>query len=162
MNKQDLKNRIEIAFNNFINAIQQHTDVNKKRADGGWSVGEIASHILKSTSTDLGNTRKTERPFDKNAEDIKNLFLDFNTKFKNAPNLEPDHRQYSKEEIIRSLQANCNNILKMIDHDDLTETCIDWSVPGWGNLTKYECVILFETHTIRHTWQVNQFNSVTA
>ena len=47
MNKNDLKLRIETVFNNFINAIQQHADINKKRADGGWSVGQIANHILK-------------------------------------------------------------------------------------------------------------------
>jgi hypothetical protein len=162
MNKQDLKNRIEAVFNNFIDAVKKHDDINKKRADGGWTVGEIADHILKGTGTDLGKTEKTTRAYDKNVADIKNVFLDFKRKLKNAPNLEPDHKQYSKDDVLRDLATNRNNVLKMIDTEDLTETCIDWSVPGWGNLTKYECVILYEVHTFRHTRQVNEFYNVTA
>ena len=158
MNKNDLKLRIETAFNNFINVIQQHADINKKRADGGWSVGEIGNHILKGTDTNLGSTKKTERPYDKNADAIKALFLDFGKKFSTAPDIEPDEKQYTKEDLIVSLRESREEIFEMIDKEDLTETCVDWELPGWGNLTKYECVILYENHIIRHTKQAIDFN----
>jgi hypothetical protein len=162
MNKNDLKLRIETAFNNFINAIQQHADINKKRADGGWSVGQIGNHILKGTDTNLGSTKKTKRPYDKNADAIRALFLDFSKKLSTAPDIEPDEKQYIKEDLIVSLRESQKGIFQMIDKEDLTETCVDWELPGWGNLTKYECVILYETHTIRHTKQVIDFNKATA
>jgi len=162
MNKNDLKIRIDTVFNNFIHAIRQHDDINKKRADGGWSVGQIANHILKGTDTNLGSTKKTERPYDKNAGAIKALFLDFNKKFPNAPDIEPDAREYSKEDLTASLRQSREHVFRMIDHEDLTETCVDWALPVWGHLTKYECVILFENHMIRHTNQVTDFNKVAA
>jgi len=162
MNKNDLKLRIETVFNNFINAIQQHADINKKRADGGWSVGQIANHILKGPDTNLGSTKKTERPYDKNADAIKALFLDFGKKFPNAPDIEPDAKHYTKEDLVVSLRESRGKIFQMIGQEDLTETCVDWQVPVWGNLTKYECVILYENHIIRHTKQVIDFNKVTA
>jgi len=158
MNKNDLKLRIETVFNNFINAIQQHADINKKRADGGWSVGQIGNHILKGTVTNLGSTKKTERPYDKNADAIKALFLDFGKKFSTAPDIEPDEKQYTKEDLIVSLRESQEEIFQMIDKEDLTETCVDWELPEWGNLTKYECVILYENHIIRHTKQAIDFN----
>src|SRR5688572_616485 len=126
MNKNDLKLRIETVFNNFINAIQQHADINKKRADGGWSVGQIGNHILKGTDTNLGSTKKTERPYDKNADAIKALFLDFDQKFSNAPDIEPDVKHYTKEDLIVSLRESREGVSQMIDEDDLTETCVDW------------------------------------
>ena len=162
MNKNDLKLRMETVFNNFIHAIQQHTDINKNRVDGGWSVGQIANHILKGTDTNLGSTKKTERPYDKNADSIKMLFLDFGKKFSNTPDIEPDVKQYTKEDLIISLYELQKEVFQMIDNEDLTETCVDWELPVWGNLTKYECVILYENHIIRHTKQVTDFHKVTA
>jgi hypothetical protein len=161
MDKNDLKLRFETVFNNFIDAIQQHADINKKRADGGWSVGQIANHILKGTDTNLGSTKKKERPYDKNADAIKALFLDFGKKFSNAPDIEPDARQYTNEDLIVSLRESREKVFQMIDREDLTETCVDWELPVWGNLTKYECLILFENHIIRHTKQVIDFNKMT-
>ncbi|AYB33563.1 DinB family protein [Chryseolinea soli] len=162
MNKNELKLRMETVFDHFIHALQQHDDVNRKRADGGWSVGQIANHILKGTDTNLGSTKKTERAYDKNADAIKALFLDFGKKFTNAPDIEPDAKHYTKEDLIVSLRASRDEVFRMIDQEDLTETCVDWELPVWGNLTKYECAILYENHIIRHTKQVIDFNKVTA
>lgn len=162
MNKNDLKLRIETVFNNFISAILQHADINEKRADGGWSVGQIANHILKGTDTNLGSTKKTERPYDKNADAIEALFLDFDQKFSNAPDIEPDAKHYIKKDLIASLCESQEKVFQMIDKEDLTEICVDWELPVWGNLTKYECVILYESHIIRHTKQVTDFNKVPA
>ena len=162
MDKVNLKLRIETVFDNFINAVQQHADINTKRADGGWSVGQIGSHILKGTDTNLGSVKKTERPYDENAGTIKALFLDFDKKFSTAPDLEPDIKQFIKEDLIGSLQESQEKIIQMIEREDLTETCVDWELPVLGNLTKYECVILYENHVIRHTRQVIDFHKVTA
>jgi len=106
MSKNDLKLRNEIVFNSFINAIQQHADINKQSADGDWSVGEIGNHILKGTDTNLGSTKKKQRPYDKNADAIKALFLDFGKKFSSAPDIEPEEKQYTKQYLIVSLRES--------------------------------------------------------
>jgi hypothetical protein len=162
MEKELVKEKIQMAFENFKTAILHHSDINKKRADGGWSVGEIANHILKGTSANLGATKKTERPYDQHAEGIRNLFLNFKMKFPAAPVLRPDSRLYSIEDTISLLDNSKEGILKMIESKDLTETCIDIAVPVWGKLTKFEWLVLFENHLIRHTKQVNEFNTVVA
>ena len=125
-------------------------------------MGQIADHILKGTDTNLGSTKKTERPYNKNADAIKAMFLDFGKKFSTAPDIEPDARQYAKEDLIVALRESQKKVFQMIDKEDLTETCVDWELPTWGNLTKYECVILYENHIIRHTNQVIDFNKATA
>lgn len=153
---------MEEAFTNFKTAILQHPDINKKRADGGWSVGEIANHIVKGTQVDLGATTLTGRAYDQHAAGIKDLFLNFQMKFPAAPMLEPDPKLYSTGELFSLLDESKNNLFRIIEKDDLTETCTDIQLPVWGTLTKYEWLVLFENHIIRHTKQVNDFNKVTA
>ena len=162
MDKELLKEKIETAFENFKTAIGKHTDINMKRADGGWTVGEIADHVVKGTRADLGAVKKTERPYDQHATGIRDLFLNFNLRFPAAPVLQPEAKHYSMEGIFSSLDDSKEEILKMIDKDDLTVTCVDIQLPVWGSLTKYEWLVLFENHIIRHTRQVNLFNKITA
>lgn len=153
---------MEEAFTNFKTALLQHSDINKKRADGGWSVGEIANHIVKGTQVDLGATTLTGRAYDQHAAGIKDLFLNFQMKFPAAPMLQPDPKLYSTGELFSLLDESKNNLFRIIEKDDLTETCTDIQLPVWGTLTKYEWLVLFENHIIRHTKQVNDFNKVTA
>ena len=87
VDKDLIKQKIASAFENFKNSIRHHTDINVKRADDGWSVAEVADHIVKSTNVHLGGTTKTNRPYDQHAEGIRDLFLNFQTKFPAAPNL---------------------------------------------------------------------------
>jgi hypothetical protein len=159
--KTSLKEEVRTVFENFKSAITKHADVNKKRADGGWTVAEIANHIIKSTKLYRRTITKTNRPYDQNATAIRDLFLNFSLKFPTAPPLHPDAKLYSKEELFTSLDQNREAILRMIENDDLTEVCADIELPLWGALTKYEWLILFENHTMRHTKQINDFNAIT-
>jgi hypothetical protein len=160
VDKQLIKEKIAMAFQNFTSAIGAHTDINKKRADGGWSVGEIGAHIIKSTRVQFGNTKKTDRPYDLHANSIRDLFLNFNMKFPAMPELQPEAKQYSTGELFAALDRNKDAVFTMIDKDDITETCIDIELPVWGALTKYEWLVLMENHIIRHTRQVNEFDKV--
>ena len=162
MDKDLIKQKIASAFENFEISIRHHTDINVKRADDGWSVAEVADHIVKSTNVHLGGTTKTNRPYDQHAEGIRDLFLNFQTKFPAAPNLQPDQKRFSVDEAVSSLDAAKESIFKMIERDDLTETCVDIELPVWGNLTKYEWLVLFENHIIRHTKQINEFRPIGA
>jgi len=162
MDKVLLEQKIERAFVDFKTAIQQHTDINKKRADGGWSVGEIADHIVKGTQVDLSITQKKVRPYDQHAASIKDLFLNSQLKFPTAPILQPELKHYSIGELFALLDVNKGAVLSMIEKDDLTETCSVIELPVWGTLTKYEWLVLFENHIIRHTKQINDFSKVVA
>lgn len=157
MNKEVIKQKIENAFSNFEAAIQQHENINVKRVDGGWSVGEIGDHIVIGTIADFGPTRKTERPYDANAESIRETFLNFALKFPAAPFLHPDAKQYVKAALMADLKRNKAALLAMTDKDDLTETCTHIELPVWGHLTKYEWLVLIENHIIRHTRQIHEF-----
>jgi hypothetical protein len=81
-------------------------------------------------------------------------------KFPADPFLQPDSKQYLMEEIFSSLDQRKEGIYEMINTDDLTEICVDIELPVWGHLTKYEWLVLIENHIIRHTRQVNDFDTI--
>jgi hypothetical protein len=159
IDKALLKETLGAAFENFKTAIEHHTNINIKRADGGWTVGEISDHIVKASGSDFGNTEQTTRPYDRHAKAIRDLFLNFKLKFPSAPELQPTPAKYSKADLFASIDENKRKLLAMIDNDDLTVTCTDIALPVWGTLTKYEWLVLIESHTIRHTNQVNEFSA---
>lgn len=159
MNKELIKEKLTKVFTDFKEAISNHQDINRKRADGGWSVGEIGNHIIKSTQSNFGTTKKTDRPYDQNASSIKELFLNFQLKLPAAPALQPEANNYKVTDLYNALDANLEAVIKMIDQDDLTDICVDIPLPVWGALTKYEWLVLMENHIIRHTNQVNKFKA---
>lgn len=158
MDKKILKQNITKAFDNFKAEIKKETDINQKRTDGGWSVGEIGDHIIKSTGSHWGATKVADRPYDKYAKEIKDLFLNFEMKFPAAPQLQPQMKSYTVTELFFSLDNNLKDIIRVIDVDDLAVICTDIQLPVWGTLSKFEWLTLIENHIIRHTHQVNQFN----
>jgi len=160
MNKELIKEKLTKVFTNFKEAIGKHSDINRKRADGGWSVGEIGNHIIKSTQSNFGATKKSDRPYDQHANSIRELFLNFQLNLPAAPALQPDANNYNVTDLYSTLDANFESIIKMIDHDDLTDICVDIPLPVWGALTKYEWLVLMENHIIRHTNQVNKFKAL--
>lgn len=157
MDKNLLKQNITNAFDNFKAEIKKHTDINQKRNDGGWSIGEIGDHIIKSTNSHWGATKKTDRPYDKYEKEIKELFLNFEMKFPAATQLQPQMKNYTVAELFSSIDINLKDIIQVIDTDDLTEICTDTQLPVWGTLTKFEWLTLIENHIIRHTHQINKF-----
>lgn len=159
MDKARIKAQLDKVFGNFQEALQQHDHINTKRADGGWSVGEIADHVLKSTGPDFATlTKETSREYDRYAANIRETFLHFDVKFEADPFLHPDHKTYTLSKLMERLEKNKTGLKKLVDENDLTRTCTTVELPGWGHLTVYEWLVLIENHMIRHTKQVNDFN----
>ena len=154
-----LKDGIVKAFFNFKNAIKAYENINVKYSADHWSVGEIAEHILLGAKVDFNNVQKPERPFDQHVNSIKDFFLDYSEKHGTMPILQPEAKEYSKDDILLRLDRFERDLLNAIVTDDLTVECIDDNLlTGWGYLTKYEWIHLHEYHITRHTNQINQLN----
>ena len=152
-----LKDCIAKVFFNFKSAINASKNINARSFADHWSVGEIAEHILLGAKVDFNNVQKTERPFDLHVNAIKDFFLDFREKHGTMSILQPEKKEYSKDEILSRLDEFEKDLLNAIAKDDLTVECVDDKLlTGWGYLTKYEWIHLHEYHIIRHTHQINQ------
>lgn len=123
----------------------------------GWSAGQFGEHLLKSYAfvrTLNGETRKTERAIDQKLEPIKILFSDDSIKM-DAPNaIIPTNEKINKVEIINGLEKKIAQIKKVIQMKDLSLTCVDFSIPEYGEFTRFEWIWFNIYHTQRHIRQL--------
>lgn len=160
MDKQQLLTDIKQSLNGFIDlyATLDEKKINDTPSDGVWSAGELGQHVVLATEGGVSSkTKPADRPADKWVDDIKQTFLDFDSKFKSPPFLVPARTAYTKEGILRALKHNLQIQLQTAQNDDLTKLHLEIALPGWGYLTGYEWMKLMIYHVQRHTVQLEKY-----
>lgn len=128
--------------------------------EGSWSAGQVLEHLCKSVSTGIlrGNVQKTDRPANEKIAFIKNVFFDYTKKFKAPEFILPVEPIHNKEEQLALLSAKFDRLIDAIGQYDLTEECVDFSIPGFGAFTRMEWIAFHMIHTQRHLEQLKQIS----
>lgn len=126
--------------------------------EGSWTAGQVTEHLLKSDISSLinGRTRKTERDPAENIDKIKESLLNFNIKMKNPDFNTPTQHSHDKKKMLSSLKNAGERVKKAVDTLDLSETCVDFEMPGTGYITRLEWICFSIYHTQRHTHQLKK------
>lgn len=149
-------------FSNLEKSALRFTNAlfNQKPTDGAWSPAMVLQHLILSgkelDSLLVGNTKPTEGPHDQKVEPIKNIFLNFEAKYKAPEFTEPKNEIYEREDQLKQLQQILTNVLAVVPNLDLSETCLDFEFPGMGHLTRLELISFMIYHTQRHVHQLNE------
>ena len=143
-------------LNTFANTPVQ--DLNRVPFDGSWTAGQLAEHIRLSLSSGIGlingNTQATDRVPDKYVQAVKDLFLNFDLKFKAAPIITPANKDYEKETLTNQLKNHFNDLINLAQTKDLTDTCLAAEFYGIGYLTGLEWAYQQVYHVQRHIRQL--------
>ncbi|MGH2623325.1 MAG: DinB family protein [Sphingobacterium sp.] len=127
-----------------------------------WTIGQFGVHLLKSYAFIgilNGTTKPTTRPFDQKLPPIEKIFSDQTIKMESPEAIKPSQENTNKTKLINSLNKRIEQIRLAIQTLDLSETCIDFSIPQYGEFTRYEGVWFNIYHTRRHVWQIkNRLN----
>jgi uncharacterized damage-inducible protein DinB len=127
--------------------------------EDSWTAGQTAEHILKSNTVILntvnGASEKTENWPDEKIEQLRVIFLDFDTKMTALGFNTPSDDDKNKAEMLNKLREVNDGIIEVIKTLDLTETCKDFKHPGMGELTRLEWIYFCMFHTQRHTHQLS-------
>lgn len=133
-------------------------DINKVPFAGSWTAGQLGEHIILSVSgiTDMvnGPTGTTKRSPDQYVQALKDMFLDFNLKFKAAEIITPADKTYEKAYLKGKLAGLFENFKLLAETRDLTDSCLAAEFPGMGHLTRLEWMYQTVYHTQRHTQQL--------
>ena len=124
--------------------------------EGSWTAGQLLEHLCKGVSTGIlrGNVQKVSRPADEKIAFVRSVFLDFTQKF-NAPDfIVPVETTHNKAEQLSILTAKFDRLIEAVGTYDLTEECIDFAIPGFGNFTRMEWIAFHMIHTQRHLQQL--------
>lgn len=127
------------------------------QSKGGWSAGQIGEHLLKSYAsieTLNGKAITTNRPINQKLEPIKTLFLDTSIKMDSPKAILPSRERIVKKELINGLEDRIEQMKEVIHHKDLSLTCIDFSIPEYGEFTRFEWIWFNIYHTQRHIYQL--------
>jgi len=139
-------------------ALFNEQQINIVPPHGGWTAGQIAEHDFKSALQLVpvltGADKPAERDPAEKVKMIKDLFLDFEAKFKSAPNILPSDGPHNKSELIELLQTVIIQVREIINSKDLYAISTDLVVPFFGELTRLEWLYLICYHTQKHIHQL--------
>jgi len=136
---------------------------NRVPFEGSWTAGQVAEHLFKSESNAVnaisGNTQPTtDRNPDANEKAIRSSFLNFEIKFQSPDFILPSDEPKDKEEFLKRFENTREGIRQVVKTEDLTLTCTDFSLPGLGEVTRYEWVCFVICHSKRHTHQLKNIH----
>ncbi len=105
--KQEVIQEIEETFSRLTTAISKFSEkqFNTIPSEGSWTAGQVAEHITKSIGgVPDRTTQASARPHDERIQAIREMFLNFNLKFKTAQPLEPEKTSHQVQEMLNHLQ----------------------------------------------------------
>lgn len=155
----------EKAVSEFVQTLSRFSqeEINTAPFKGSWTAGQVARHILKSIGgmpelLTYGEVRKEERAPDVHVQEIDDIFLNFNAKYKSPDFVLPENIMYSREELISSLKETKQKTAEAAKGKDLSLTSYAFEMPGIGFMTLYELLHFSQVHTIRHNRQLNNIH----
>lgn len=160
--RQELLKQFEETSSDLLDTLDKFNqyDLNIIPFEGSWTAGQVAEHILKSISgmprLFLENIKPTERPDDEKIGMLREVFLDFKSKFKAREAILPGSMPYEKKELQSSMENGLGKIKSIIQSEDLSVTCLNSVIPVFGEMTRLEWSWLVVFHIQRHIRQLKK------
>jgi hypothetical protein len=147
---------------NLLNSFSTVT-INQIPLEGSWTAAQVADHVSLSNfsiarALQLKGNSINREP-DERAGELKDLFLDFNRKFKSPDFIVPTKTEYDKSELLYQLHSSIDKIQEEVEAAVLTELITH---PAFGDITKLEILYFVLYHTQRHIQQVKNISIIIA
>lgn len=134
-------------------------EINTIPFEGSWTAAQVAEHVRKSNNGIAQalqmQGKKDERDPGERIHELKNIFLDFEKKFKSPEFIIPAQTNYDKKDLVERLSRSIDRIKKERESTDLSEV-IQLSV--LGTISKMELLHFVTYHTQRHIHQLKNIS----
>ena len=100
--------------------------------------------------------RPIDRLYYEQVDLIRSHFLDFSIKFQSPDFILPEKTHHDKTGLLNALEQIKETHLRTIQHKDLHAQWIDFEMPVYGFLTRFELLKLNIVHVQRHTNQLQR------
>ena len=122
---------------------------------GSWTAAQVVSHVTKSNQSIVQalnlEAKTTNRKPDIRVEELRTIFLDFNTKLQSPDFILPKNGTYNKEVIIADLQKSIEQLKEESENVNLSGAIHHIA---FGDITKLELLHFVVYHTERHIYQL--------
>jgi len=159
LQKEDLLVLLEDTATQLLEKLQKFNDVeiNIIPFMNSWTAAQVADHLTKSNNSIakamLLNGTKINRNPRGRVEELKAVFLNFNTKMKSPDFILPSQDIYERDFVIKNLERSMENVLEVSRETDLSEMI---NHRAFGDITKFEILYFVHYHTQRHIHQLDK------
>jgi len=129
---------------------------------GSWTAGQLGEHLLKSyRGIDLSKVQASpsQRPSGEKSPQIDGVFLDFTTKYQPPEFIVPSTGRIPGPKLLGDIRQAADAIAAFVNAHDLSFTCPDFEVIGFGDLTAQEWIRFLTAHSKRHVRQLRNILS---
>ncbi|HEY6503541.1 MAG TPA: DinB family protein [Chitinophagaceae bacterium] len=162
--KQDLPELLEETASRLLQVLDSFSrlDINMIPFENSWTAAQVADHLTRSnmsiTKALLIRGTTINRDPGEKIQELKNVFLNFETRFKSPEFILPTQDIYEKETVIGLLKRSIEKMEEASTGSDLSEMI---NHPAFGDITKFEILHFVLYHTQRHIHQLeNIFEAV--
>lgn len=132
-------------------------NINTVPFEGSWTAAQVVDHITRSNMSitkafTLKGAAINRDPADR-VQELKNVFLNFNTRFQSPEFILPTQKAYEKKMLIALLSRSVDKIKEVSCQADLSEMI---NHPAFGDITKFEILHFVLFHTQRHIHQLKK------
>lgn len=151
---QDIANKLNLILHSLT-----EEQLNQVPFPQSWTAGQVGDHLLKSFNSWTimdGETSTTTRQIDENCKPLSDLFLDFEIKMSAEPSdfNYPTNDYIKKENLLTELEKVTSAIISFSNQNELGLLCLDFELPTFGHLTRFEWLHFYVVHTQRHIHQL--------
>lgn len=154
VNKSYLKAMYQQLCNDYIAILQSLSDdqINKSPNSGGWSAGQVISHITKANqSSFLGAKGEVcNRDIGEKLAELELTFLNFDIKMESPDFILPDLKNFTRDECIQNITQCFQSLIDAVGDSKMDEILNS----PLGVLTKWEIANFVIFHSKRHLYQL--------
>ena len=132
-------------------------NINTAPFEGSWTAAQVVDHITRSNMSitkafTLKGAMLNRDPAERVLE-LKNIFLNFNTRFQSPDFILPTQEVYERKMLIALLNRSVDRIREVSCQANLSEMI---NHPAFGDITKFEILHFVLFHTQRHIHQLKK------
>jgi len=159
---QSIINQLETALEGTLQLLSTFTEkeINTVPFEGSWTAAQVCQHLYKSENgidqllyapAELADRNPGEK-----TQQFKEIFLNYDIKFKSPDFILPEERHYIKTELEVSLEDVKEKMITAVQNSNLTEVApLEEGHPLKGS-TKLEMIYFVTYHTMRHNHQLER------
>ena len=157
--KETLLISLENSTNELLGLLDSFSEktINTVPFEGSWTAAQVADHITRSntsiTKALILNGAAINRDPGERIEELKDIFLNFNSKFKSPDFIVPTQDIYKKDAVLDHLKQSVLKMKEVISTTNLSEMI---NHPAFGDITKFEILHFVLYHTQRHIRQLEK------
>ncbi len=132
-------------------------NINTVPFEGSWTAAQVVDHVTRSNMSitkafTLKGAMLNRDPAER-VQELKNIFLNFNTRFESPEFVLPTQEVYEKKMLIALLNRSVDRIREVSCRANLSEMI---NHPAFGDITKFEILHFVLFHTQRHIHQLKK------